>query len=46
MENSEYIKLALKYFPKDIIDHYNLTSICHLDGYVYIEIKKGMYGLK
>ena len=46
MENPEYMKVALEYFPRDIVDHYNVTSLCHSDGYIYIKIKKGMDRLK
>jgi hypothetical protein len=30
--------------PTKIIDHYNLCNIVTPDGWVCIEIKKGMYG--
>jgi len=40
----EYMKMALKLIPQEIIDEYNLTSIAH-DGFIYIQIEKGMYGL-
>ena len=45
MQSPEFMKVAIKYFPADIIEKYNLNSIVH-NGYVYIKIKKGMYGLK
>jgi hypothetical protein len=31
--------------PKDVIAHYNLNEIATLEGYIYYEIQKGMYGL-
>ena len=40
----EYMKMALKLIPQEIIDEYNLTSMAH-DGFIYIQIEKGMYGL-
>ena len=40
------MKVPLKYFPQDIIDKYELHSIVTKDNYIYIKIKKGMYGLK
>ena len=46
MTNPEYMKVPFTYFPDDIIDKYNLRNIKHSDGYVYIKIIKGMYGLK
>jgi hypothetical protein len=45
MTRYEYMKLALKLIPQEIIDQYNLLSLA-VDGYVYIEIRKGMPGLK
>jgi hypothetical protein len=41
----EYIKMLLSRFPEEIIQKYNLNAIA-VDGWVYIEIRKGMYGLK
>ena len=37
------MKLKLEIIPDEIIDQYNLQDIVH-DGWVYCEIKKGMYG--
>ena len=45
MSRPEYMKMALKYIPQDIIERYNLLELA-VDGYVYIRINKGMYGLK
>ena len=39
------MKVAFKYFPEDIRQKYNLYNIVH-NEYIYIKIKKGMYGLK
>jgi hypothetical protein len=39
-----YMQMPLKLFPDDIIDHYNLREKA-LNGYVYMEIEHGMYGL-
>jgi hypothetical protein len=41
----EYIKMLLSRFPEEIIQKYNLNALA-VDGWVYIEIRKGMYGLK
>jgi hypothetical protein len=35
----------LSRFPEEIVDKYNLNALA-IDGWVYIEIRKGMYGLK
>ena len=32
-------------FPSDVIEQYNLTDIANKDGMVFVEIRKGMYGL-
>jgi hypothetical protein len=41
----EYILMLLSRFPEEIIQKYNLNALA-IDGWVYIEIRKGMYGLK
>jgi hypothetical protein len=41
----EYMKMLLSRFPEEIVDKYNLGALA-VDGWVYIEIRKGMYGLK
>ena len=44
MERFEYMKMKLSNFPQDIIDQYKLNEK-EKNGYVYVEIRKGMYGL-
>jgi hypothetical protein len=43
----QYMKVHKKYLPPEIISEYKLTPE-HFDskGYCYVEIRKGMYGLK
>jgi hypothetical protein len=41
----KYMKMLLSRFPEEIIQKYNLNDMA-VDGWVYIEIRKGMYGLK
>jgi hypothetical protein len=41
----EYMKMLLARFPEDIFDKYNLGALA-VDGWVHIEIRKVMYGLK
>jgi hypothetical protein len=41
----EYIRMALSHFPEEIVTKYNLQALA-VDGWVYIEIRKGMYGLR
>jgi hypothetical protein len=41
----EYMKMLLTRFPEEIVQKYNLNALA-VDGWVYIEIRKCMYGLK
>jgi hypothetical protein len=41
----EYMKMLLSRFPEEIIQKYNLNALA-VNGWVCIEIRKGMYGLK
>jgi hypothetical protein len=41
----EYMTVLLSRFPEEIIQKYNLNALA-VNGWVYIEILKGMYGLK
>jgi hypothetical protein len=41
----EYMCMLLSRFLEEIVNKYNLKALA-LDGWVYIEIRKGMYGLK
>jgi len=44
LDQYEYMKMPLTPFPADIIEYYKLMDKA-LNGYVYMEIRKGMYGL-
>ena len=44
MTRYEYLTLSFTIITLEIIDHYNLLPLVR-NGYVYIEIKIGMYGL-
>jgi hypothetical protein len=39
----EYMKMLWSCFPEEIVQKYNLNALA-VDGWVYIEIQKGMYG--
>jgi hypothetical protein len=41
----EYMRLPLSILPLDIIEKYDLIRLA-VNGWVYLEIRKGMYGLK
>jgi hypothetical protein len=44
MPRYEYMKIPVELIPAEIMTAYNLHEKVH-NGYVYIEIQKGMYGL-
>ena len=44
MYRYEYMKLALENIPEEIIQQYSLKNLAH-KGFVYMKIKKYMYGL-
>jgi hypothetical protein len=44
MESFEYMHIKIKLVPQEIIAGYNLLSLV-LDGHVYIEVQKGVFGL-
>ena len=44
IKDYEYMRIKLVDIPQEFIDEYNLTSITN-NGWVYIEIRKGAYGL-
>ena len=41
----EYIKLRLTDIPTEIVKEYNLEQMATKDGSVYIEVRRGIYGL-
>ena len=41
----EYMRIPISLIPQEIIIEYKLSALVHHDGYVYIRINKGMYGL-
>lgn len=45
MPQHVYMRLLYKDIPQSIKDAYNLDALVHTDGYVYVRIEKGMYGL-
>ena len=45
MTRPEFMKIPIHHIPADMIEKYNLNEKTH-NGYVYIKIKRGMYGLK
>ena len=45
MHRYEYMRISLKVIPQAIIDQYHLQALADDQGFVYVEIRKGMYGL-
>ena len=45
MDRYEYFRMKLELFPQDIIDKYGLSDKVDADGYVFCEVRRGMYGL-
>ena len=45
MDIYEYMKIKYDTIPNEIKEKYNLAKL-KSDGYIYIEIQKGIYGLK
>ena len=46
LPDPEYMKSHIATIPQEIIDDYNLLNIVDNQGFVYVNIFKGMYGLK
>ena len=46
MSRFEYKKIPLRWFPQDIIDQYKIMDLVDRDGFVYVEIQKGVCGLR
>ena len=44
LDRPEYMRMPIKLIPQAIIDQYDLTPKVY-NGYVYMEIMRGMYGL-
>ena len=45
MKTYRYTRVSIKYFTAEIRHKYNIDNVAQ-DGYIYIEIRNGMYGLK
>ena len=46
LPDPEYMKFHIETIPQEIIDEYNLLNIVENQGFVYVKIFKGMYGIK
>ena len=45
MARKEYLRLKISDMTKDVIEEYGLQEKATTDGYVYVAVSKGMYGL-
>ena len=45
LDRPEYVCIKLSGIPKDFFDEYNLQDFVDANGWVYFEIKSGVYGL-
>jgi hypothetical protein len=46
LDRYKYMRLPLAMIPDEIIQQYQLQKLATPDSWIYIEIRKGMYGLK
>ena len=46
LPDPEFMRIPLKIIPQLIIDAYNLVTLVDKQGWIYMRIEKGMYGLK
>jgi len=47
MQVYQYMRVHRRYIPQEVLDEYNLSSeYFDSKGFAYLEIRKGMYGLK
>ena len=45
LKRKEYLRMKLTDMPEDVIKQYNLREKATDDGWIYVAIKRGMYGL-
>ncbi len=45
MTRYEYVRIKIDDIPEETIIEYNLQDKVASDGHVYVEVRKGMYGL-
>ena len=46
LPDPEFMRIPLKIIPQDIIDTYDIKALVDDQGWIYMRIEKGMYGLK
>lgn len=45
MDRYEYVRIPIALVPQEVINEYNLTALTDSQGNIYLEVRKGMYGL-
>ena len=45
LKRYEYVRMNIRDFPDDVIERYKLKDLVNKDGMVFVEIRRGMYGL-
>lgn len=45
MERYEYLRIKMEDISDEVIEQYDLAAKSSNDGYVYVEVRRGMYGL-
>lgn len=45
MDTYEYMRIKADLMPKEIMDEYDLWNMIEDDGYLYMEVRKAIYGL-
>jgi hypothetical protein len=45
LKRKEYLRMKLSDMPENVIEHYKLRGLATKDGYVFVAVKRGMYGL-
>ena len=46
MEHYEYMKIPLRWFPQERINQYKIMDLLDRYSFVYVKIRKVMYGIK
>ena len=46
LQDSEFMRIPLKIIPQEIINTYDLKALVDDQGWIYMRIKKGLYGLE
>ena len=45
MGRSECMKIYIRLIPPNIVVHYKIDNLFYRDGWVYLEIIRGIYGI-